>query len=86
MSEEKVFLTEEELSDLKLIQSQKLRLNEELAAISLAEFELKNRKQAAESYYNSIKELEARVVKEMGENYGAGRLNVNLETGEILPE
>jgi len=86
MSEEKVFLTEQELLDLKLVQEQKVRLNEELAAISLAEFEIKNRKQAAEAYYNSLKELEARVVTQMGENYGAGRLNVNLETGEILPE
>lgn len=86
MSEEKVIITEQELADLKEVHEQKLQLNQELAAISLAEFELKNRKLVAEAYYNEIKEFESKVVAQLGANYGIGRLNVSLETGEILPE
>lgn len=77
-------LQQEEIDSIKMIQTQKIRLNEELAAISLAEFELKSRKQAAESFYNSLKETEKNIASELQAKYGFQKVNLNLETGEIV--
>jgi len=86
MEKNKTILTDQELLELKLVHSQKARLSEELAAISIAQFELNKRKQSAEHYYNSIQELESVVISKLENVYGRVRLNIDLETGEILPE
>lgn len=77
-------LQQEEIDSIKMIQNQKIRLNEELAAISLAEFELNARKQAAESFYNSLREAEKNIASEIQAKYGFQKVNLNLETGEII--
>lgn len=77
-------LQQEEIDSIKMIQTQKIKLNEELAAISLAEFELKARKQAAENFYNSLKEAEKSIASELQLKYGFQKVNLNLETGEIV--
>ena len=77
-------LQQEEIDSIKMIQTQKIKLNEELAAISLAEFELKTRKQAAESFYNSLKEAEKSIASGLQLKYGFQKVNLNLETGEIV--
>lgn len=76
-------LQQEEIDSVKMIQTQKIKLNEELAAISLAEFELKTRKQAAENFYNSLKEAEKNIASDLQTKYGFQKVNLNLETGEI---
>jgi len=76
-------LQQEEIDSIKMIQSQKIKLNEELAAISLAEFELKDRKQAVENFYNSLKEAEKNIASDLQSKYGYQKINLNLETGEI---
>lgn len=76
-------LQQEEIDSIKMIQTQKIRLNEELAAISLAEFELNTRKKAAESFYTSLREAEKNIASEIQTKYGLQKVNLNLETGEI---
>jgi oligoendopeptidase F len=76
-------LQQEEIDSIKMIQSQKIKLNEELAAITLAEFELKTRKQAAENFYNSLKEAEKSIAAELQTKYGFQKVHLNLETGDI---
>jgi hypothetical protein len=76
-------LQQEEIDSIKMIQSQKIKLNEELAAISLAEFELKSRKQAAENFYISLKEAEKNIASDLQAKYGFQKVNLNLESGEI---
>lgn len=78
-----VKLQQEEIDSVKMIQSQKIKLNDELAAISLAEFELKTRKQAAENFYTSLKETEKAIAAELQTKYGFQKVNLNLETGEV---
>ena len=63
-------LQQEEIDSIKMIQSQRIKLNEELAAISLAEFELKARKQLAENFYNSLKETEKSIASDLQIKYG----------------
>lgn len=77
-------LQQEEMDSIKMIQSQKIKLNEEIAAITLAEFDLKSRKQAAENFYTSLKEAEKSVAAELQNKYGFQKINLNLETGEII--
>ena len=67
-------LQQEEIDSVKMIQSQR---------ISLAEFELKTRKQAAENFYNSLKEAEKSIASDLQIKYGFQKVNLNLETGEI---
>ena len=76
-------LQQEEIDSIKMIQSQRIKLNEELAAISLAEFELKTRKQSAENFYNSLKEAEKSIASDLQIKYGFQKVHLNLETGEI---
>lgn len=76
-------LQQEEIDSIKMIQSQKVKLNEELSAISLAEFELKARKQAAENFYNSWKEAEKSIAVDLQTKYGLQKFHLNLETGDI---
>lgn len=77
-------LQQEEIDSVKMIQSQRIKLNEEIAAITLAEFDLKSRKQAAENFYTSLKEAEKSVAAELQNKYGFQKINLNLETGEII--
>lgn len=77
-------LQQEEIDSVKMIQSQKIKLNEEIAAITLAEFDLKSRKQAAENFYTSLKEAEKSIAAELQTKYGFQKINLNLETGEII--
>jgi hypothetical protein len=76
-------LQQEEIDSIKMIQTQKIKLNEELAAISLAEFELNTRRQAAENFYNSLKEAEKNIASDLQIKYGFQKVHLNLETGDI---
>ncbi len=76
-------LTPEELENVKALQSQKIKLNEELAAITSAEFDLAKRKENAKVYYESLRSIENSTLRELQEKYGLNTFNLNLETGEV---
>lgn len=76
-------LTKEEIQSLETIQKQNRGLINELGQISLAEHNLKERKEAAIKYLSLLKQNESELAKALEDKYGKGR--VNTETGEFTP-
>ena len=76
-------LTTEELQSLQEIQQSNAALINELGQISLAEINIKARKDNAQKFLTELREKEQTVAKELEEKYGVG--TVNLDKGEFTP-
>jgi hypothetical protein len=78
---EKKFLTEEELTTLKEIQSNTRALISELGEIELIKIQVENRHNNAKQFLNDLSAKEKEFTDSMLTKYG--RVNINPEDGEI---
>jgi hypothetical protein len=78
---EKKFLTEEELTTLKEIQSNTRSLIAELGEIELIKLQLENRYSTAKQFLNSLSTKEKEFTDSIFAKYG--KATINPETGEI---
>ena len=78
---EQKFLSEEELTSLKEIQSNTQALIAELGEIELVKLQLENRHDAAKTFLNELRTNEQEFTKNVFDKYG--KVNINPETGEI---
>ena len=78
---EQKFLSEEELTSLKNIQSNTHSLIAELGEIELVKLQLENRHNAAKTFLNELRTNEKEFTKNIFDKYG--KVNINPETGEI---
>jgi hypothetical protein len=78
---EKKFLTEEELTILKQIQSDTRALIAELGEIELIKIQVENRHNAAKQFLSDLSIKEKEFTDSMFTKYG--RVNINPEDGEI---
>ena len=79
---EKKFLTEEEKTTLKDLQSKTESLVVELGEISLIKIQVENRYESAKSYLTEISNQEKEFTKTLFDKYG--KFNLDPETGEII--
>jgi hypothetical protein len=79
---EKKFLTEEEKTTLKDLQSKTESLVVELGEISLIKIQVENRYETAKSYLTEISNQEKEFTKTLFDKYG--KFNLDPETGEII--
>ena len=79
---EKKFLTEEEKTALKDIQTKTESLVVELGEISLIKIQIENRYETAKSYLTEISNQEKEFTKTLFDKYG--KFNLDPETGEII--
>ena len=79
---EKKFLTEEEKTTLKDLQSKTESLVVYLGEISLIKIQVENRYEIAKSYLTEVSNQEKEFTKELFEKYG--KFNLNPKTGEII--
>jgi sulfate adenylyltransferase subunit 1 (EFTu-like GTPase family) len=80
---EKKFLTEEELTTLKQIQSDTRALIAELGEIELIKLQVEKRHENAKIFLNELGEKEINFTQSIFTTYG--KANINPETGEIIP-
>ena len=80
---EKKFLTEEELTTLKQIQSDTRALIAELGEIELIKLQVEKRHENAKIFLNELGEKETNFTQSIFTTYG--KANINPETGEIVP-
>jgi hypothetical protein len=80
---EKKFLTEEELTTLKKIQSDTRSLIAELGEIELIKLQLENRYSIAKQFLDNLSNQEKDFTQTVLEKYG--KANINPENGEITP-
>lgn len=78
---EQKFLSEEELTSLKEIQSNTQALIAELGEIELVKLQLENRHDSAKTFLTELRTKEQEFTKTIFDKYG--KVNVNPETGEI---
>jgi len=78
---EQKFLSEEELTSLKKIQTNTQALIAELGEIELVKLQLENRHDAAKTFLSELRTNEQEFTKNVFDKYG--KVNVNPETGEI---
>jgi len=78
---EKKFLTDEEKTSLKEIQSNTQKLIGELGEIELVKLQLENRHNATKTFLSELAEKEKEFTKAVFEKYG--KSNIDPETGEI---
>lgn len=79
---EKKFLTEEEKTTLKDLQSKTESLVVELGEISLIKIQVENRYETAKSYLTEVSNQEKEFTKTLFDKYG--KFNLDPETGEII--
>ena len=79
---EKKFLTEEEKTTLKDLQSKTESLVVELGEISLIKIQVENRYEIAKSYLTEVSNQEKEFTKTLFDKYG--KFNLDPETGEII--
>ena len=79
---EKKFLTEEEKTTLKDLQTKTESLVVELGEISLIKIQIENRYETAKSYLTEISNQEKEFTKTLFDKYG--KFNLYPETGEII--
>jgi len=79
---EKKFLTEEEKTTLKDLQSKTESIVVELGEISLIKIQVENRYETAKSYLTEISNQEKEFTKSLFDKYG--KFNLDPETGEII--
>jgi hypothetical protein len=80
---DKKFLTNEEKTSLKEIQTNTQKLIVELGETELAKIQLENRHNAAKTFLSELAEQEKTFTKDIFEKYG--KCNIDPETGEITP-
>ncbi len=76
------FLTEEEKTTLKDLQTKTESLVVELGEISLIKIQIENRYETAKSYLTEISNQEKEFTKSLFDKYG--KFNLDPETGEII--
>jgi hypothetical protein len=79
---EKKFLTEEEKTTLKDLQTKTESIVVELGEISLIKIQVENRYESAKSYLTEISNQEKEFTKNLFDKYG--KFNLDPETGEII--
>ena len=79
---EKKFLTEEEKTTLKDLQTKTESIVVELGEISLIKIQIENRYETAKSYLTKISNQEKEFTKTLFDKYG--KFNLDPETGEII--
>ena len=79
---EQKFLTEEEKTTLKDLQSKTESLVVELGEISLIKIQVENRYEIAKSYLTEVSNQEKEFTKTLFDKYG--KFNLDPETGEII--
>ena len=79
---EKKFLTEEEKTTLKDLQTKTESIVVELGEISLIKIQIENRYETAKSYLTEISNQEKEFTKTLFDKYG--KFNLDPETGEII--
>jgi len=79
---EKKFLTEEEKTTLKDLQTKTESIVIELGEISLIKIQIENRYETAKSYLTEISNQEKEFTKTLFDKYG--KFNLDPETGEII--
>jgi hypothetical protein len=79
---EKKFLTEEEKTTLKDLQTKTESIVVELGEISLIKIQVENRYETAKSYLIEISNQEKEFTKSLFDKYG--KFNLDPETGEII--
>jgi hypothetical protein len=80
---EKKFLTEEELTNFKQIQSDTRALIAELGEIELIKLQLEKRYENAKTFLDTLGEKEINFTQSIFNTYG--KVNINPENGEITP-
>ena len=80
---EQKFLTEEELTSLKDIQTKTQSLIAELGEIELIKLQLEERHNSAKVFLTELQNQEQDFSKSTFDKYG--KVSVNPETGEIVP-
>lgn len=80
---EKKFLTEEEKTKLKEIQTGTRSLISELGEIELIKLQLENRSNAAKQFLDELSNQENEFTQTISDKYG--RVSLDPETGEITP-
>ena len=79
---EKKFLTEEEKTTLKDLQTKTEFIVVELGEISLIKIQIENRYETAKSYLTEISNQEKEFTKNLFDKYG--KFNLDPKTGEII--
>jgi Fe2+ transport system protein B len=79
---EKKFLTEEEKTNLKNIQTKTESLIAELGEISMIKIQIENRYEIAKSYLTEVSNQEKEFTKTLFDKYG--KFNLDPQTGEII--
>ena len=79
---EKKFLTEEEKTTLKDLQTKTESIVVELGEISLIKIQIENRYETAKSYLTEISNQEKEFTKNLFDKYG--KFNLDPKTGEII--
>ena len=79
---EKKFLTEEEKTTLKDLQTKTESIVVELGEISIMKIQVENRYETAKSYLTEISNQEKEFTKTLFDKYG--KFNLDPQTGEII--
>jgi len=79
---EKKFLTEEEKTTLKDLQTKTESIVVELGEISIIKIQVENRYETAKSYLTEISNQEKEFTKTLFDKYG--KFNLDPQTGEII--
>ena len=82
MRENKV-LTEEEITELKDLQSTFRNLTEVSGVVEMQNYNIQIKKEQLKSSLQSLQEKEGDLAKKLEDKYGQG--SISLETGEFLP-
>jgi hypothetical protein len=75
-------LTQEEITQLRTVQQDRLNLIERFGVLEIQKQEIKNQEQQLSSAYQQLKQYEEELGKHLQEKYGDG--TINLEKGEFI--
>jgi hypothetical protein len=75
-------LTQEEITQLKALQQDRINLVERFGILEIQKQEIKNQEQQLSSAYQQLKQYEEQLGKQLQEKYGDG--TINLEKGEFI--
>ena len=76
-------LSQEELQQIKDIQTRMQAVQSELGQLELAKMELAQRRTNVETYLQETRKSESDLVKALEEKYGKG--SIDLQNGEFVP-
>lgn len=81
--EDKKFITQEEMDEIKSINQDYEKASKDLGAMELHRIALDTQRKGIESWINQIREKEFELGKKLNEKYG--EVNIHPVTGEIVP-